>query len=440
MKICLANEYFPPHAPGGAEWSTEALARALAACGHAVTVATPDYGAAAVETRDGYLIRRFPFPLKRPPGRAVLRPRVFQNPLFALWVGWQLARVVRVSGAEVLHAQNKHMLLPGIIARRLTGVPLLLTLRDGGLIDAAPMCLHHGDQRPTDCGVRKLWRECSAEYFELYMRGRRSRLVTKVAFLFGWIDACFKQRFLRHLDAVVGVSEGILGVYRRSGLLDGARRVEAIPTIPPLMPPATAAQAAAAREAHELGARPIVLYVGKFSPGKGTADLIAAAAHVAAAHPDALFVFAGDGPVAFPEVPWLRRLGPLPNPEVLALYAAADMVVVPSVIPDSLSRVILEAMTAGRPVIGTCVGGTPELIRNGETGLLVGRSDPEGLARAIVTLLGDETLRRTMGEQARRSVDQHFSERGTVDRLLALYRDVIATRAHPRVRPAAVSG
>jgi glycosyltransferase involved in cell wall biosynthesis len=438
VKVCLGIEYFPPHARGGAEWSTEALARALAARGHAVTVATPNYGASAEETRDGYLIRRFPlpFPHTRPP----LRTRVLLNPLFALWSGWQLTRVVRATDAEVLHVQQKHMLLPGIIARRFTGIPLLLTIRDGSLIDAAPMCLHHGDQRPADCGVRKLWRECSAEYFDLYMRGRRSRLKTKLAFLVGWLDACFKQRFLRRVDAVVGVSEGILGVYRRSGLLDGTRRVEAIPTIPPLMPPASAAQAAAAREAHGLGARSIVLYVGKFSPGKGTADLIAAATRVAAAHSDVLFLFVGDEPMAFPEAPWLRRLGRLPNHEVLALYAAADVVVVPSVIPDSLSRVILEAMTAGRPVIGTRVGGTPELVRDGETGLLVERSDPEGLARALEALLDDETLRRTMGEQARRYVDQHFSESGTVDRLVALYRDVIASRAHPRARPAAVSG
>ena len=440
MKICLANEYFPPHAPGGAEWSTEALARALAARGHAVTVATPNYGAAALQERDGFLIRRFPFPIKHPPGRAVLRSRVLLNPLFALWAGWQLARVVRTSGAEVLHVQNKHMLLPGIIARSFAGVPLLLTIRDGSLIDAAPMCLHHGDRRPADCGVRKLWRECSEEYFDLYMRGRRSRIVTKLAFLTGWLDACVKQRFLRRLDAVIGVSEGILEVYRRSGLLEGARRVVAIPTIPPILPPASAGQATAVREAYGLGGRRLVLYVGKFSPGKGTADILAAAARVAPAHPDTLFLFVGDGPMTFPEASWLRRLGPLPNHEVLALYAAADMVVVPSVIPDSLSRVILEAMTAGRPVIGTRVGGTPELIMDGETGLLVGRSDAGGLAHAVETLLGDETLRRTMGERARRHIDEHFSERGTVDRLLALYRDVIASRAHPRPRPAAVSG
>jgi glycosyltransferase involved in cell wall biosynthesis len=399
---------------------------------------TPNYGAPAAEVRDGFDIRRFPFPIKRPAGRSVLPPRVFLNPLWTLWAGWQLARAVRAASAEVLHAQNKHMLLPGMIARRLTGVPLLLTIRDGSLIDAAPMCLHHGDRRPADCGARKLWRECSVEYFDLYMSGRRSRVVTKLAFLAGWLDACFKQRFLRRLDAVVGVSEGILGVYRRSGLLEGARRVEVIPTIPPLMPPASAAQASAAREAHGLGGLRVVLYVGKLSPGKGTGDLLTAAQRIAPSHPETRFVFVGDGTMALPDMPWLQRLGPLPNAEVLALYAAADVVVVPSVIPDSLSRVILEAMTAGRPVIGTRVGGTPELVVHGETGLLVERGDGEGLARALETLLDDETLRRAMGERARRHVESRFSEGETVDRLLALYGD-LATLRRGR-HPAAVAG
>ncbi len=424
MKICLANEYFPPHAPGGAEWSTEALACALARRGLGVVVVTPNYGAAALEERDGFRVRRFPFPVKRPPGRGVLRPRVFQNPLFALWAGVQLGRLARAERVDVIHAQNKHMLLPGLIARAMSGAPLLLTIRDGSLIDAAPMCLHHGDRRPDDCGVRKLWRECSEEYFTLYAAGRRSRLRTKLGFLAGWLDACFKQRFLRRADAVIGVSDGILDIYRRSGLLEGARRVRTIPTVPPMVPAASEERAEAVRRAHGLENRRVVLYVGKFSPGKGTADFLAAAERVASALPDALFVLVGDGPLAVPAAPSIRRLGPLPNAEVLALYAAADVVVVPSVIPDSLSRVILEAMAAGRPVVGTRVGGTPELIADGVTGLLVERADPGGLARAIEKLLTDEALRRALGAEARRRVEERFGAATSVDRLLALYDEV----------------
>jgi len=386
MRIALINEFFAPHASGGAEWSTEALARALARRGHGVVVITPNWGAAPLEERDGFRIRRFrlPFVAPRPPGAPPARAqRILSNVARYPFSGWQIARLARAERVDVLHVQNKHMLVPGAIARALTGLRLLLTIRDTSLIDPAPVCLHRHDRRPADCGVAKLWRECSVAYFDEYMRGRRSRLATRLAFLYGWLEATvLRQRVLRGVDAVVGVSDGILGIYRRSGLLDGARRVETIYTIPPPGEPSTQADGAAVRARHGLAGR-IVLFVGKLSPGKGTDDFLAAAEQVHPRHPDALFVLVGDGQVAVPAVPWIRRLGRLDNRDVLALYAGADAVVVPSVIPDALSRVVLEAMTAGRPVISTSVGGTPELIAHEETGLLVERHDRKALAAAI---------------------------------------------------------
>src|SRR3989442_2126599 len=164
VNICLANEYFPPFAPGGAEWSAQALAEALARRGHAVTVVTPNYGAPAREERHGVVIERFPFPVRLPPGRRPVAPKWLANPVFYLYAGLAVTRTARRRGAEVLHVQNKHMLIPGVIASRLLGIAVYLTIRDGSIINAAPLCLHHGDRRPPDCGVRKLWRECSEEY------------------------------------------------------------------------------------------------------------------------------------------------------------------------------------------------------------------------------------------------------------------------------------
>ncbi|TPW03680.1 MAG: group 1 glycosyl transferase, partial [bacterium] len=184
VTIFLVNEYFPPYAPGGAEWSTEALARALATRGHRVVVITPNYGAAPREDRNGFTIVRFPFPIKRQPGRAVIPAGCLANPFFYLYAGMVIGRLARREKAVVLHAQNKHMLVPGVIARALTGLPLVLTIRDGSIINAAPLCLHHGDQMPPDCGVRKLWRECSEEYFALYVKDPRRRLRSKLAFLY----------------------------------------------------------------------------------------------------------------------------------------------------------------------------------------------------------------------------------------------------------------
>jgi glycosyltransferase involved in cell wall biosynthesis len=88
--------------------------------------------------------------------------------------------------------------------------------------------------------------------------------------------------------------------------------------------------------------------------------------------------------------------------------------------------VILEAMAADRPVIGTRVGGTPELIREGKTGLLVERNDPDGLARAIVSILGDAELRASMATATRQHLQERFAEDGSLDGLLALYAEVAA--------------
>ena len=420
MNICFVNEYFPPFAPGGAEWSLDALARALARRGHRVTIVTPNWGAAPREERDGVEIVRFAFPLRLAPGRTPASPRWLANPLFYLGAALAVTRAARRARADVIHAQNKHSLIPSTLAGRRLGVPVFLTIRDGSLIDAAPLCLHHHDRRPPDCGVRKLWRECSEEYFALYMRGRRRKLRAKLAFLYFWLDACLKQRFLRRVDGVVGVSEGILDIYRRSGLLEGVRRVQAIGNVPPAAPSPAPAEVEALRRRLGLGGRRVVLYVGKFSPGKGTADLVAAAHQVAREFSDALFLFVGEGELDATGA-HVRRLGPLPNREVLALYPLAEAVVVPSVVPDALSRVILEAMAAGRPVVATRVGGTPELVIDGKTGLLVERHAPTELARAIAALLGDEALRASLGAGARRHVAERFGADDSVDRLLALY-------------------
>ena len=419
MNICLVNEYYPPFAPGGAEWSLQALAQTLAARGHAITVVTPNWGAASDERCDGVRVVRFPFPRRLPAGRTPAPAKWLANPLFYVYAAIAVIRAARGARAQVIHAQNKHSLIPSVLAARWLRLPVVLTIRDGSIIDAAPMCLHHGDRMPADCGPRKLWRECSEEYVALYARGR-GRLRTKLAFFYFWLDSRLKQWFLRRVDAVVGVSTGILDIYARSGLLGGVRALHAIANVPPAPASPRTEELDILRKRLGLVGGPVVLYVGKLSPGKGTPDLLAAARLVERTCPDAMFVLAGDGN-APPAMPNVRHLGPLANRDVLALYPLADVVVVPSVIPDALSRVILEAMAAGRAVVGTRVGGTPELIVHGETGLLVERGAPSELAEAIVELLRDPARRQRLGAAARAHLAARFAGADSVDRLIAAY-------------------
>jgi glycosyltransferase involved in cell wall biosynthesis len=426
VNICLVNEYFPPFAPGGAEWSLDALARAMAARGHRVTIVTPNYGAAAREERDAVSVVRFSFPIRLPPGRTPATPKWLANPVFYLGAAVAVARAARRAGAQVIHAHNKHSLIPSVLAGRWLGLPVFLTIRDGSIIDAAPMCLHHGDRMPVDCGVRKLWRECSEEYFVQYLAGRRSRLRGKLAFLYFWLDSRLKQRFLRRVHGVIGVSAGILDIYRRSGLLEGVRSTHVIHTVPPPTAPPPAAEVEALRERLQLHGRQIVLYVGKFSPGKGSADLVAATESVASRCPSATFLFVGEGVLDTHGPADIRRLGPMPNRDVLALYPLADVVVVPSVVPDALSRVILEAMSAGRAVVGTRVGGTPELVIDDVTGVLVERGDRKALADVITALLQDDARRARLGAAAREHVRSRFATDHTVEQLVAVYAEAIA--------------
>jgi glycosyltransferase involved in cell wall biosynthesis len=120
----------------------------------------------------------------------------------------------------------------------------------------------------------------------------------------------------------------------------------------------------------------------------------------------------------------LRWLGRLDHEELLAVYGIADLVVLPSVGPEALSRVPLEAAAAGRPTIGARAGGIPEEIVDGETGLLVDRGNAAALARGIVHLLHDEALRERMGRNATEFIAKQFEPEAIVQASLTLYQSV----------------
>jgi len=85
---------------------------------------------------------------------------------------------------------------------------------------------------------------------------------------------------------------------------------------------------------------------------------------------------------------------------------------------------IVEAMATGVPIVATRGGGTPELVVDGETGLLVERGDASALAEAILRLLSDEKLRKSMGRAARKRAVELFSWDQIVKNLLYLYQEI----------------
>ncbi len=424
MNIGLVNEYFPPFAPGGAEWSVYYLAKELARQGHRVVVITPDYdGEGYQEEEEGVRVYRFPFPAKIAQGQKSVPIRYHANPLFYLYSAFHILRVVRREKLDILHAQNHYSLVGTYLAARLSGLPVFFTLRDTVAICHAALCLLRHDRVPPDCGFRKCLGQCADEFYDLYLGypSRWRKVKNKVALFWLWLDTGLRRFFLRRVDGIVGVSQGILNLYIQSKVIS-EERTRCVYNLPPEKSLVSEQAKADWRRKLGLADKQVVLYVGKFSPGKGTRHLVEASDEVVREMAEVVFLFVGKGDLKARR-DWIRVLGSLPHGEVLKLYHLADVVAMPSVWPEPLSRVLLEAMTAGRPVVGTRTGGTPEVVLDGVNGFLVERSAPSRLAEALITLLKDEKLREEMGCQGQKLVVEKFNRERSVQSLLDFYRE-----------------
>ena len=167
----------------------------------------------------------------------------------------------------------------------------------------------------------------------------------------------------------------------------------------------------------ELGLDPgaaVLAFAGRLGPQKSLGTLLEALERV----PEVVLVVAGDGPERTPLEQRARSLalddrvrflGSVPRDVVLRLFRAADASVLPSAW-ENFPHTVVEALAVGCPVLATRVGGVPEVVRDGENGLLVTPRDAAALASAIERLFADPALRATLAAAAPASVAGHTEE------------------------------
>ncbi len=175
--------------------------------------------------------------------------------------------------------------------------------------------------------------------------------------------------------------------------------------------------------------RPTILFAGRLSTDKGSGPLLAALRHLRQDFPAILLLVVGE------ERRWqrlvaeagagdllenIRSLGWMAHAEIRAAFAASDVVAVPSLCLDVFPSVNLEAMAAGKPVVGTCFGGTPEIVADGQTGFIVDPRDVPRLAGALGKLLRDPTLAMNMGAAGRARVQKELNLHLQAERYLTL--------------------
>jgi glycosyltransferase involved in cell wall biosynthesis len=252
----------------------------------------------------------------------------------------------------------------------------------------------------------------------------RSRKFRSIVFAHGievWQPLEWPRRAaLRRADLVVAPSEDTV----RQLISQQGIRAERIQRLPWGLDPEFEARLAASVQPALPAGFPqdgkIILTVGRWDPAeryKGADTLISALSHILQKVPDAHLVLVGDG-ADRPRLEQLARdlgvfertrfLPGLTQDELFACYAACTVFALPSR-GEGFGLVFLEAMAHGKPVIGGAHGGTPDVIEDGVTGLLVPHGDIERLSSALETLLGDPARATEMGAKGRDRVAREFS-------------------------------
>jgi phosphatidylinositol alpha-1,6-mannosyltransferase len=275
--------------------------------------------------------------------------------------------------------------------------------------------IHAGKNLPEGFVARRLWKLLGVPYV-VYAHGEEITVLMENPKLAPRIPPIYTDA-----AAVVANSSFTQGLLEGMGV-DPARIARISPGVDPLeFRPGE--RDPDLRRRHGLDGRTVLLTVGRLQRRKGHDMVIRALPRILAAHPDVVYLVAGDGE----EMESLERLagdegvagsvrflGRVPQEDLPALYNLSDVFVManrtmPGGDVEGFGIVFLEAGACGKPVIAGASGGTADAVIDGVTGILVDGTSTEEIARAVIRLAADPALRSRMGEAGRRRVEREYN-------------------------------
>lgn len=412
MRTLLISNFFPPHDVGGAEISayntcTGLQQRGVEASVLSITARTHRRDDAHYMAGDTP-VHRVTFASSLLEGRYLqaFDPRVFR----AVW------RELLSTKPDVVHIHNVAgaSLAPFLACRR-RRVPVVTTLHDHWLI-CPNSTLYQGEGRVCDPGLRRPpCKQCFRKYdFWGNVPLRRRAFARAVA----------------DVRTFISPSQALVDLHVRAGYDPGRFRVILNGITPgPIRVPS---DASARRIVEECGQFPTILFSGFVSETKGIGVLIEALPKIVQQVPNLRLVVAGQGDErlmkTLREMPSPRPmlLGRLPSAEVRSLYAASDLIVVPSVWYENSPMVISESALAGTPTVGSAIGGIPELVVHEETGYLFAPGNAAALADQVIRHFRRPAHeRRAMRRRCAAHAQGHFTLDTHIDHLLPVYRQAM---------------
>jgi glycosyltransferase involved in cell wall biosynthesis len=410
VRILLVTDSYWPLI-GGATRAARQLAYHLTARGHTVGVVTAwQEDTPAHEDDAGVEVWRVRDLTTRVPGISADPHRHTPPPWPDPEASWRLRRIVREFKPDLVHSYGW---LTYSCALALAGrtIPLLVSARDYGNI--CPLrtlvCHERGCERP---GLRT----CMPDATRFYGKAKGT---TAVAGVVG--GRALLRRKMHGEHTVSRYVDGKMQAYLTDGL-DIARGI-----IPDFHEPGGEGPIDESLLA-QLPDEPFMMFVGALRLIKGLEPLIAAYVALGDGAPPLVLIGtrAPDTPSEFP--PGVRVLHDVPNATVMRAWDRAMFGLAPSTLPEPLGNVIHEAMSRGRPVIGTTPGGHSDIIDDGVNGLLVPAGDVPALTAAMRRLIDDGELRERFGEAALTTA-QRFTPEPVLDAFEDLYRETMAVAA-----------
>ena len=317
-------------------------------------------------------VERLRFPGLRPPGPAAVR------------TVRRLAQLCKRAGAAILHANTPRTNLYAALAGRMAKVPVVWHCRN----------LLEPGMRDTD-----RW--------------------------FAWLP----DRIICNSDAIAARFAGSRRRDRVVTVMNGVDLTEYHPGL----------SGAAVRAELGWADRPIIAAISRLDPEKGHEVLLEVMQRLAGCCPDARLVIAGRAAVdpAGRHAALQRRIESLGlgaavrlvgfRRDIPQLLAAADVCVLPAA-AEACGRVLLEAMAMAKPVVATASGGTPEIVQDGVTGILVPPGDAGAVAAAVEILLRDPERAGSMGAAGRNRAVAHFTIEAHAEKTMRVYAELLAAR------------
>jgi glycosyltransferase involved in cell wall biosynthesis len=404
VRILMVSQFFPP-VIGGQERMVEAMSVELSRRGHEVAVATLQTGDQPNdESHEDVRVHRILGTAQRFRSLYSDSARPHAPPLPDPLLMRNLMAVIRRERPQVIHGHD-WMAQSVMPLKRISESSLVLSLHDYGLISATKRFVYR-DQPCSGPGPIKCVLCASRHYGRL--KGTSVALGTRAV----------RPLALATVDMFLPVSRAVA---RHTGLpkLGAPWRV-----LPNFLSEESLLDAA--KESPDgLPEDGFTLFVGDLAHDKGVELLLDAYAELPGAPP--LVLIGRRLSARLSSAPRnVVVLGPRPHSEVMAAWRRCGVGVIPSITEEAFPVVGLEAMAMGRPVVAADHGGLPEIVADGESGLLVAPADPVALRGALHRLHSDPELRRRMGGAARQRV-RRFTPATVVPQLEDVYRGLTAT-------------